>query len=120
MKSKYNPVTYMLSIYKQHYNSHSEYDASFFIHDERMEYRKLFAFCKSLSSIMELNNISYSINENEKEKKIDLFFKDTLLVTYETNLFETIRNENSLKFQFLVEWGILLELNNKKQLLIAL
>ena len=117
-KSKYNPVNFMLAEYKSQFKSYAEYKNSFLVHDEKSEYKKLMAFCKSLSEIMKINNITYSIKENTN--KIDLFYRNTLLITYEIDLFKTLKTESSLKFQFLIEWGILLNLNNKKQLLIAL
>lgn len=86
-KRKYNPVAYMLSTYKLHFNSNSEYEISFKIHNEKMEYDKLSAFCHSLSALMELNNISYTLKEHEAKNKIDLFYKSTLVITYETNFF---------------------------------
>lgn len=116
MKTKFNPVTYMLLVYKNTLGG--LYEASFKDKSEEMKDLKLKAFCSSLVSIMVYKefNFKYSMND----KGLDIFLDNTLMVSYDTSIIENIKNENSLKFQLFVEWGLLIELTKKEKALIAL
>lgn len=114
MKSTFNPNLYMLNEYKRFLDS--DYEKSFLIYDNEMDYKKTIAFCKSLVNLMKFKGHPYHYKETDRG--IDLFLGNTLVITYQIDLLKNIKNENSLKFQFLIEWGILI--NFKKNLLIAL
>ena len=117
MKSKLNPVEFMINSYKN--NIEFEYELSFNIQDKAIEKTKVLCFCNAIVNLMKLKG-NENVFLNVSEKGIDIFNSHTLIVTYSYELFKTIKNERSLKFQFLIEWGNIMTEVNKKQLLIAM
>lgn len=117
MKTNFNPTQYMLWAYKN-YIGYNLYRESFITRDPDIIQRKLLAFCNSLVKLMNFKGFDYhyTINEN----RINIYNGSTLMVIYDISIFNTIKNENSLKFQLFVEWGFLMELNKKEKALIAL
>lgn len=116
MKSKFNPTQYMLIVYKNRMGV--LYEKSFNEKDIAINNLKLQAFCISLVSLMKFKGFNYRYTLSQKG--IDIFLNNTLMVSYDTSIVENIKNENSLRFQLFVEWGLLIELNLKNKALIAL
>lgn len=116
MKARFNPTNYMLLAYRNHMGD--LYENSFKDNSKEMKFLKLKAFCTSLVSLMKFKefNFRYTLSD----KGLDIFLDNTLMVSYDTSIIENIKNENSLKFQLFVEWGLLIDLTKKEKALIAL
>lgn len=108
-----SPADYMLNKFK--YYMGEDYSKCFILNNEHLQDKILDNYTRTLVNYLKLKdeNFSYVINRN----KVDVFYYSTLIRTYESLHF---KNEISLKFQLLVEWGGLLSESEKRLLLIAL
>ena len=98
MRSKYNPIQTMLDNYNSNIQKEKAINNS----------TKLKCFIKSIIDLMYLKGyeLKYQSVDNNT---IDVYIGNTLLVTYNSDIFNSVKTETSLKFQFLLEWGMLLE-----------
>ena len=117
MKSKFNPTQYMLISYKNSIGN-SIYHESFKSNEPDISQKKLVAFSKSLVDIMNFKGFNY--HYIKYENSVAIYSNETLMISYDSTIINNIKNENSLKFQLFVEWGLLIELSKKEKALIAL
>lgn len=117
MRSKFNPTQYMLIAYKNSIGN-SIYHDSFKTNEPDISQKKLIAFCKSLVDLMNFKGFNY--HYIQYENSVAIYSHDTLMISYDNTILSNIKNENSLKFQLFVEWGLLIEISKKEKALIAL
>lgn len=109
---KYNPINILLNSYKNYLQL--DYKQSFVLNDTKSLNSKLDAFIKSILVLMKLKGYS-GYNIKVSDNGISIFKYHTLIVTYPTKFLFNIKNESSLKFHLLIEWGNLIEFENKKE-----
>lgn len=115
-----NPLFYLLNSYKNFLELN--YDNSFILTDKDSFKKKTYAFAKSIYSLMDIKDYTgYAIKSNNEG--VNIFYKNTLIVTYKNDFLYKIKTESQLKMHLLIEWGNLLEFSkkeNKEQLLLAI
>ena len=116
MKSKFNPIDYMLVAYKNYIGN--KYELSLRGDNSDITILKLESFCKALVSLMVFKGFNYTLKRCND--KLDIFCDETLIITYDVKTVQNIHSETSLKFQLFCEWGLLQELNIKKKCLVAI
>lgn len=108
----YNPVNILLNSYKSYLKL--DYKQSFVLNDTKSLNIKLDAFIKSILALMKLKGYS-GYNIKLSDKGINVFKDHTLIITYPHKFLFNIKNESSLKFHLLIEWGNLIEFESKNQ-----
>lgn len=115
MKTLFNPTASMLTTYINIMGN--DYEDSFI--KTNLEDKKLYAFCKSLVNMLNQKVMLFDLIINE-DKSINISCSDNVMIKYTTDVLKSVKNENSLKFKFLVEWGFLLECLDKELINVAI
>ena len=115
--SNFNPIKFLLDSYKSNF-SELEYQKSFIQNNTSYKEKKLYAFCKSIISIL-IKNGDANYNLKEELGTVNIYKGNRLIRKYTVEDI-TFKDEKNLKFTLFVEWGFIMNLNENEKINIGI